>query len=206
MCPGGEVVAAASEDNGFVTNGMSTYKRDKKNANSAVVVSVAPDDFDGSHPLKGMYYQRKLENLAFLSGGNDFCAPVSRMEDYLKNTTSYQIGKVEPSIKTGYNLYNLNNILPSSTNDTLKQGLFSFKKSINCFCDNDVILTAVETRTSAPVRILRNENFESLSVNGVYPCGEGAGYAGGIMSAAVDGIKTSLSFIKRFSPLKNNII
>lgn len=201
MCPGGEVVAAASEENRLVTNGMSYYKRDKANANSALVVSVKPEDFQGDNPLKGMEFQRHYENLAFKVGGSNFMAPVQLIGDFLKDRKSSRLGKVEPTYKPGYVFSEIKNCLPAFVVDMLKEGIITFDKKIHGFAMEDAVLTGIETRTSAPVRIERNENLQSISVKGLYPAGEGAGYAGGIISAAVDGLRVAEGIMKEFSPI-----
>ena len=195
MCPGGQVVASSSEEGRLVTNGMSYYKRDGVNANSAVLVSVSPEDFDGDDVLRGMYYQRKLEEKAFLLGGSNYSAPVQKVEDYIKNVTTKELGKVKPTYLPGYKLSNLNELFDEKINNGLKNGLKYMGKRLNGFDSNDAILTGVETRSSSPVRILRDEMMQS-NIKGVYPCGEGAGYAGGIMSAAVDGIKVAIALLE----------
>ena len=201
MCPGGEVVAAASEGERLVTNGMSYYKRDGVNANSALVVSVKPEDFDNNNALSGMEFQRRYESLAYKLGGGGYEAPVQLVGDFLKNSVSNKIGKVEPTYRPGYNFRDLRQCLPGFIIDMLKEGINIFDKKIHGFAMNDAVLTGVETRTSAPVRIERNENLQSLSLKGLYPAGEGAGYAGGIVSAAVDGLKVAEGIMKDFAPL-----
>ncbi len=195
MCPGGMVVASSSEERTIVTNGMSKFARDGENANSAVLVNVTPDDFKGESVLEGVYFQKELEEKAFKLGGRNYNAPIQRVEDFLNNKESKFIGKVKPSYKPGVTLANLNTILPEFVNKTLKEGLVYFDKKIKGFADNDAILTGVETRSSSPVKINRNEELQS-NVKGIYPCGEGAGYAGGIMSAAVDGIKCAIKLLE----------
>ncbi|OPJ61411.1 NAD(P)/FAD-dependent oxidoreductase [Clostridium oryzae] len=199
MCPGGEVVAAASENERLVTNGMSLYKRDKENANSALVVSVKPEDFEGKSPLKGMTFQRYYENLAYKAGGGRYLAPIQLIGDFLEDRKSQKLGSVEPSYKPGWTFSLLNNCLPGYVIDMLKIGIQQFDKRIKGFAMNDAVLTGIETRTSAPVRIERNEQLQSISAKGLYPAGEGAGYAGGIISAAVDGIKVAENIITRYS-------
>ena len=190
MCPGGEVVASSSEEGSIVTNGMSRFKRDGENANSALLVNVLTTDFSGDDPLEGMYFQEKLEKDAFILGGSNYNAPVQRVEDFLNNVESTYIGSVKPSYKPGYTLSNLNKLFPKCIQDTLKCGILYYDRRLKGFANPDAILTGVETRSSSPVTIVRNENFESEP--GIYPCGEGAGYAGGITSAAVDGIKVAI--------------
>jgi uncharacterized FAD-dependent dehydrogenase len=200
MCPGGEVVAAASEDKRLVTNGMSYYSRDKANANSALVVTVGPEDFGTVNPLSGMQFQRHFEALAYIAGGENYAAPVQLVGDFLKDRVSNKLGEVIPSYKPGYEFRELKSCLPKDVIEALKEGLLSFDKKIKGFAREDAVLTGIETRTSAPVRIERNENFQSISVKGLYPTGEGAGYAGGIVSAAVDGLKIAEAIMKDLAP------
>ena len=194
MCPGGTVMASSSEKDTIVTNGMSTFARDGENANSAVLVNVTPDDFTGESPLEGMYFQQELEEKAFKLGGSNYNAPIQRVGDFLKNQKSTFIGEVKPTYKPGVTLANLQEILPEFVTKTLKEGLVYFDKKIEGFACDDAILTGVETRSSSPVTIKRNEQKMS-NIYGLYPCGEGAGYAGGIMSAAVDGIRVASAIL-----------
>lgn len=191
MCPGGEVVAAASEVGHVVTNGMSHFKRNKANANSALLVGVGEADFGNSHPLQGMYFQQKLEKQAFEVAGGDYKAPAQLVGDFLKKRPSSRFGEVKPTYSCGVNLTSLDLVLPEVICDTLRLALVEMDKKFKNFAKSDSILTGVETRSSSPVKMLRDENFES-NIKGLYPCGEGAGYAGGIVSAAVDGIKTAM--------------
>lgn len=195
MCPGGVVMPSSSEPNTIVTNGMSYFLRDGKNANSALLVNVTPDDFKENSPLSGIYFQKELEEKAFLLGGSNYFAPIQRVEDFLKNQKSEIIGEVQPTYQPGVTLSNLNEILPRFVADTLKEGLIYFDTKLHGFAHPDSILTGLETRSSSPVKIFRNEKLMS-NIAGIYPCGEGAGYAGGIMSAAVDGIKCAISLLK----------
>ena len=195
MCPGGEVIASSSEKNSIVTNGMSIYKRDKENANAALLVNVMTSDFKGTDPLAGIYFQEELEHKAFLLAGSNYNAPIQRVEDFLNNRISTHIGSIIPSYKPGYTLCNLNDILPTFVSQTLKEGILSFNHKIKGFANPDAILTGVETRSSSPITMPRNENLMS-NFAGIYPCGEGAGYAGGITSAAVDGIKVAIKIIE----------
>lgn len=197
MCPGGVVVPAASEEGGVVTNGMSKYARDGENANAALVVSVSRDDF-GSSPLSGMYFQRNIEKLAFEMGSKSYVAPMTNVGTYL-NGLPYREGKVIPTYRCGTKISNIENIFPYFVNDMLKIGIRKFDTKLNGFASRDSIITAPETRTSSPIRILRNSNFMSISCDGLFPCGEGAGYAGGIMSAAVDGIKVAMAVMHKFN-------
>jgi uncharacterized protein len=200
MCPGGQVVAASSEDGRVVTNGMSNYKRDGKNANSAIVVSVGKDDFENDMPLSGMEFQRYYESLAYKAGGGDYKAPVQLIRDFLNDTVSSKFGNVKPSYERGYNFADLRKCLPDKVSEALKEGFINFEKKIKGFSKGDGVITGIETRTSAPLRISRNENLESISFEGLYPCGEGAGFAGGIMSSAVDGIKVAEKIISKYRP------
>ena len=196
MCPGGYVMASSSEKNTIVTNGMSNYLRDSTNSNSAILVNVTPEDFNSKSPLAGMYFQKDLEEKAFVLGGSNYSAPVQRFEDFKNNIKSTSIGSVKPSYLPNFTLSNINEILPNFVSETLKEGIIYFGKKIKNFDHPDSLLTGLETRSSSPIRILRNENFVS-NICGVYPCGEGAGYAGGIMSAAVDGIKCAISILEK---------
>ena len=197
MCPGGTVMPSSSEEKTIVTNGMSYFARNGRNANSAVLVNVTPEDFkDCKNPLSGIDFQKDLEEKAFILGGSNYFAPIQRFEDFDKNIKSTFIGTVEPSYKPGVTLSNLNDIMPEFVSTTLKDGIKFFDTRLHGFANPDSILTGMETRSSSPVRILRDENLVS-NISGIYPCGEGAGYAGGIMSAAVDGIKCAISAIVR---------
>lgn len=200
MCPGGLVVATASEEGKLVTNGMSYNSRSEKNANSAIVVTVGPEDFLGNSPLAGIEFQRKYEELAYKVGGGNYIAPVQVIEDFLRDEKSKKLGNVNPSYKPGYELSDMRECLPSYVVQGLKEGLFAFDRKITGFATSTGVMTGIETRTSAPVRINRNELLQSASVEGLYPAGEGAGFAGGIISAAVDGIKVAESIIKEFKP------
>ncbi len=197
MCPGGSVVAAASEENTVVTNGMSEFKRDKENANSALLVGVTPDDFGSENPLAGVEFQRKIERAAFVAGGGDYRAPVQRVGDLLSDRKSTTIGSVSPSYKPGYNFAKTSEYLPEFVCEGLREAIPLLDRKLHGFADPDAVVTGAETRSSSPVRILRNESMEAVTVKGVYPCGEGAGYAGGIVSAAVDGIKCAEAIIEK---------
>ena len=190
MCPGGTVVAAASEEGMLVTNGMSEHARDRENANAALLVNVGPDDFGDDHPLAGMHFQRLWERKAFVEGGGDYNAPAQRVGDFLKDRASENIGAVNPSYRPGVRMTDLRSCLPGYVTDTLKLAIVEFDKKLKGFADPDAIMTGVETRSSSPVRILRNQEYQS-NILGIYPTGEGAGYAGGIISAAVDGIRVA---------------
>lgn len=195
MCPGGTVVAAASEKNRLVTNGMSKFSRAEKNANSALLVGVSPSDFGSEHILAGMYFQRKLEEQAYILGEGGYKAPVQRVADFMANKKTISFGEVLPSYTAGVTMADINKCLPRYVSDSLKEGILLLNNRLNGFSNGDALLTAVETRSSSPVRILRGDNMQSVGVAGVYPCGEGAGYAGGIMSAAVDGIKCAEAIV-----------
>lgn len=198
MCPGGEVVGASSEPGCLAINGMSEYKRDKRNANSAIVVAVGPKDFASDNPLSGIEFQRHYESLAYTLGGSNYNAPVQLVGDFLGGTVSNNIGGVKPSYTPGHKFADLTKCLPSYVTDTIKEALPKFDYRISGFAREDAIMTGIETRTSAPVRIDRKENLESISLEGLYPAGEGAGYAGGIISAAVDGLKVAESIMKEW--------
>lgn len=197
MCPGGFVVGSASSSGTIVTNGMSNFSRSGKNANSAVLVSVSPDDF-GSSPLSGVDFIKKLEQKAFTLGKCSNRAPAMLTREFLGNGTAFSLGKVTPTYLPGVEAANLRELFPEHIADFLADGIRVFEKKIRGFSDSDSVLTAIESRTSSPVRIPRNENGCALCVDGLYPCGEGAGYAGGIMSAAVDGIKIAVRIMERF--------
>ncbi len=190
MCPGGTVVAATSEAGHVVTNGMSQYSRNERNANSGIVVGITPEDYPG-HPLAGIDFQRSLEARAFKLGGETYEAPGQLVGDFLANRPSSVLGTVQPSYTPGVHLGDLNSALPDYAITAIREALLAFDKKIKGFAMNDAVLTGVETRTSSPIRIKRNEHFQSMNVKGLYPAGEGAGYAGGILSAAVDGIKVA---------------
>lgn len=200
MCPGGTVVAAASEEGGVVVNGMSCYARDGVNSNSAVAVSVRPSDIDGT-PMGNINFQRKLERAAFISGGKDYSAPVQTVGDFMNDSHGTEPRRVLPTYRDGkVRLGNMNDIFPQFVISELKLGLSSFDRKLKGFACSDAVLSGVESRTSAPLRILRNEDMVAIGYNGIYPCGEGAGYAGGITSAAVDGIRVAMKIMERFKP------
>lgn len=194
MCPGGYVVNASSELNRLAINGMSNHERDSKNANSAIVVTVLPTDF-GNDPLSGIEYQRKLEEKAYFYGQGKI--PVQLLKDFMKGKFSSAFGKVKPIMKGEYTFSNLEDILPSDIIFSLKEAFPYFGQKIKHFDDEDTILAAIESRTSSPVRIIRNEMEES-NIEGIYPAGEGAGYAGGITSAAMDGLKVAEAILKKY--------
>ena len=190
MCPGGTVVAAASEPGRVVTNGMSQYSRNERNANSAIVVGVTPLDYPG-HPLAGIAFQRHWEELAFAAGGGDYAAPAQRVGDFLQGRPSLALGAVRPSYTPGVRMCDLAGCLPDFVVAALREALPAFERQIKGFAMDDALLTGVETRTSSPIRIRRGEDGQSVNIRGLFPAGEGAGYAGGILSAAVDGIKAA---------------
>lgn len=189
MCPGGVVVAAASEENRVVTNGMSYYKRDKENANAALLIGVNTTDFGSDYPLAGMELQRKIEGRAFEVGGSNYNAPAQKVGDFIKNVPSEKAGKIKPSYKPSVKFTDIRKVFPDFINESIGLALTELDKKIKGFASDDVVMTAVESRSSSPVRITRGDNYMSTNVKGLYPCGEGCGYAGGIMSAAVDGVR-----------------
>ncbi len=191
MCPGGQVVAATSEPGRVVTNGMSQYERSGKNANSGIVVGITPEEDYPDDPLGGMKLQRALEKKAFELGGETYEAPGQLVGDFLADKPSTKLGEVKPSYRPGVHLGDLSESLPEYAIAAIREAIPAFDKQIKGFAMHDAVLTGVETRTSSPIRIKRNERFESLNTTGLYPAGEGAGYAGGILSAAVDGIKVA---------------
>jgi uncharacterized FAD-dependent dehydrogenase len=188
MCPGGQVVAAASEAGGVVVNGMSYFARDGENANSALLISVGPGDFPGEDPLAGVRFQREWERRAFLLGGGDYRAPAQKVGDFLARRPSDGPGSVMPSYRPGVKWGSIDGCLPEFVTDAMRETLQLLDRKLRGFADPDAVLTGLETRSSSPVRVERDGNCVA-SLRGLYPCGEGAGYAGGIMSAAVDGIK-----------------
>ena len=195
MCPGGYVVAAASETGGVVTNGMSDHARDGENANAALLVTLNPADFPDRSPLGGMYWQRQLEQTAFRAGGSDYRAPAQLVGDFLAKRPSQTLGTVQPTYRPGVTLCELHTVLPERITSVLEQALPELDRKLHGFAAPDAVLTAPETRSSSPVRILRDETRQS-QLRGLYPCGEGAGYAGGITSAALDGILTAEAVIE----------
>ncbi len=191
MCPGGTVVAASSEEGRVVTNGMSQYSRAERNANSAIVVGITPEDYPG-HPLAGIAFQRELESRAYVLGGSNYDAPGQLMGDFVKGVASKEFGSVVPSFKPAVHLTDLAPSLPDYAIVAMREAFVAFDKQIKGYYKHDAVLTGVETRTSSPIRIKRNDNdLQSLNTRGLFPAGEGAGYAGGIMSAAVDGIRVA---------------
>ncbi|WP_047396898.1 NAD(P)/FAD-dependent oxidoreductase [Chitinibacter sp. ZOR0017] len=190
MCPGGTVVAATSEEGRVVTNGMSQYSRNERNANSGLVVSINPEDYPGG-ALAGIEFQRQLESHAYVLGGSNYNAPAQLVGDFIAGRASSSVGSVEPSYKPGVNWTDLATSLPSFAIEAVREALPAFGKKIHGYDMHDAVLTGVETRTSSPLRITRGDDLQSLNVRGLYPGGEGAGYAGGILSAGVDGIKVA---------------
>ncbi|NLM13005.1 MAG: NAD(P)/FAD-dependent oxidoreductase [Epulopiscium sp.] len=201
MCPGGMVVGAASEEGYLVTNGMSEYKRDKENANSALLVGIHPNDFNDNHPLAGIEFQRKWERKAFEAGGENYCAPAQLVKDFMCGVPSTKLGIVRPSYFPGIKLTDLRLCLPDFVVDTLKEALPMLDNKLKGFSMGDAVMTGVETRSSSPIRIERNKEYES-NIKGVYPVGEGVGYAGGIVSAAVDGIKAAEMIASKYLPIR----
>ena len=195
MCPGGFVVAAASEEGGVVTNGMSNCARDGENANAALLVTLTPEDFPDKSTLGGVLYQQELERAAFLAGGENYRAPAQLVGDFLAHRKSTALGAVQPTYKPGVKLCDLHEVLPERITKVLENALPELDKRLRGFASPDAVMTAPETRSSSPVRIVRDETRQS-ALRGLYPCGEGAGYAGGIMSAAVDGILTAEAILK----------
>ncbi len=194
MCPGGQVVAATSEPGRVVTNGMSQYSRAERNANSALVVEIRPEDFPGDYkknPLIGMDFQRQWESAAFVAGGSNYEAPAQKIGDFLAGRPSTALGSVEPSYQPGVRMTDLAQCVPPYVIEALREAIPAFDKQIKGFAMADAVLTGVETRTSSPIRIKRDHDYQSLNTRGLYPAGEGAGYAGGILSAGVDGIKVA---------------
>jgi uncharacterized protein len=190
MCPGGTVVAAASEPGRVVTNGMSQYSRNERNANAGIVVGITPEDFPGG-PLAGIAFQRKWEERAFELGGGNYCAPGQLVGDFIAGRPSTSLGSVEPSYKPGVHPTDLSTALPDYIIEAIREALPAIDKKIAGFAMHDAVLTGVETRTSSPIRVRRNDSYQSINVQGLYPAGEGAGYAGGIYSAAIDGIEVA---------------
>ncbi|MDP2111834.1 MAG: NAD(P)/FAD-dependent oxidoreductase [Thiobacillus sp.] len=197
MCPGGTVVAAASEPGCVVTNGMSQYSRNERNANAGIVVGITPEDFPGDDPLAGIALQRRLEARAFELGGGNYDAPAQLVGDFIEGKPSTQLGSVEPSYQPGVHLTDLASCLPDYAIEAIREALPAFDRQIKGFAMKDAVLTGVETRTSSPLRITRDDDCRSVNVKGLYPAGEGAGYAGGILSAGVDGIRVAEAVAKQ---------
>jgi len=199
MCPGGYVIAASSEEEGVVTNGMSEQARNGKNANSALLVGVTPADFGSAHPLAGIQFQRHWENMAYKLAGESYCAPAQLTGDFLAGRSGTRFGQVVPTYKPGLVLAELKYCLPAYVVDALQEAILYFETKIPGFAMPDGVLTGVETRSSSPVRINRNEHYEA-NLKGLYPMGEGAGYAGGIVSSAVDGMKAAEKIAIKYFP------
>lgn len=197
MCPGGQVVASASEEGMTLTNGMSYHARSGKNANAAVVVSVNGDDFGGD-PMRAVEFQRKLERTAFEAGGGGYTAPAQNLQSFLKGEKHLAITSVEPTFDRGVQEAELGSLLPKELADTLRTGLAAFERKLPGYTAPEAILTGLETRTSSPVRLVRDSEYQCSELPGLWPCGEGAGYAGGIMSAAVDGLKVARAITARY--------
>lgn len=191
MCPGGYVMPAASEVGGVVTNGMSNYARDGKNANSALIAQVTRADFASDDPLAGVEFQRKLERAAYAAGGNSYAAPVQKIGDFLADKESFSFGEVLPTYGAGTTFADLKSVLPTGVCDALKKAIVDMDRRLKGFASYDGLMTGVETRTSSPVRIERDETMQSVNVKNLFPCGEGAGYAGGITSSAADGMRVA---------------
>ena len=202
MCPGGQVMASNSEENSIVTNGMSNFSRDGKNANSALLVNVMVADYYRNSPLDGMYFQEELEKKAFDLGGKNYNAPAQKVEDFLEDKETTEFGNVRPTYMPGVTGANLNKILPQFVSNTMKEAIVELDKKLHGFANNDAVLTGVETRSSSPVQITRDKtDLNSANVQGLYPCGEGAGYAGGITTSAMDGLKVAESIISTYQNL-----
>ena len=195
MCPGGYVVAAASEKNAVVTNGMSYSDRKGENANAALLVTLKPENFPYEGSLGGLLWQEELERKAFVLGGSNYCAPAQLVGDFLKGQPSAALGEVQPTYRPGVKLCDLHELFPEQICNTLKEAILALESNLGGFSDPNALLTAPETRSSSPVRILRDGSLQS-ALRGLYPCGEGAGYAGGIMSAAADGILCAEAVLK----------
>ena len=196
MCPGGYVVAASSEEGGVVTNGMSYADRAGENANAALLVTLNPRDFPGDDPLAGMHWQQEIERKAFLAGGSNYHAPAQTVGDFLRGKPSAGPGNVKPTYAPGVTWCDLHDVLPAKITDALKEALPQLDGNLKGFAHPDSVLTAPETRSSSPVRIVRDETRQSVGLRGMYPAGEGAGYAGGIMSAAIDGMQCAEALIE----------
>lgn len=204
MCPGGYVIASGSEEGMLVTNGMSEHARDGKNANSAILVNVGPKDYPSEHPLAGVTLQRELETLAFELGGKDYKAPVQLVGDFLNNKTTTELGVVKPTYQPGVKFVNMREALPKFMSEAICEGMEAFGKKMKAFAHPEAVFTGFETRSSSPVRMPRNEGYMS-NIEGLYPAGEGAGYAGGITSAAVDGIEVAEAIIQNYCGIEGNI-
>ncbi len=200
MCPGGEVVAAASENGGVVVNGMSENARNGRNSNSAVAVSVRQGDYDGT-PRGAIEFQRRIERAAYREGGENYYAPIMTVGDFLSGKNGTEPSRIMPTYRDGrVKTADFGRVFPNFITEELKRGLLSFDRKLCGFAASDAVLTGAETRTSSPIRILRGEGLCAIGTSGIYPCGEGAGYAGGITSSAIDGIRVALAIMERFSP------
>lgn len=198
MCPGGVVIPAASEEGGVVTNGMSNFARDGRNANSALIAQITPEDFGSELPLAGVAFQRKLERAAYAAAGGKYFAPVQLMGDFLAGRESYFFGEVKPSYARGTAFAPLESYLPPAVVSSLRAAVPDMDRRMSGFASCDAALTGVESRTSSPVRIVRGEDMQAVGKEGVYPCGEGCGYAGGIMSAAADGLRVAEKIVQKY--------
>ena len=190
---------SASEEGGVVTNGMSNYARDGKNANSALIAQVRKEDFGSDDPLAGVEFQRKMERAAYRAGGENYAAPVQLVGDFLRDRESSRFGEVQPTYAAGTKFAELRTVLPEPIVQALKAAIPDMDRRLKGFAAPDAILTAAETRTSSPVRIERDESFQSVGVARLYPCGEGAGYAGGITSSAADGLRVAEAIFMLFN-------
>ncbi|MEE0801447.1 MAG: hypothetical protein U0L91_09235 [Gemmiger sp.] len=203
MCPGGQVCAAASEEGGVVTNGMSYHARDGRNANAAVVISVDGSDF-GKDPARAIAFQRSLEQAAFRAGGGGYRAPAETVGSFLEGRGKLELDRVQPTYPRGVTPCDLGSLLPEELAGGLRQGLTAFGRKLAAYRSPDAVLTGLETRTSSPVRLHRNDNLQCTALAGLYPCGEGAGYAGGIMTAAVDGVRCAAALMQDCAPAKTS--
>ncbi|MDE5946640.1 MAG: hypothetical protein K2G63_04965, partial [Oscillospiraceae bacterium] len=197
MCPGGYVVNASSEKENLAVNGMSLFARDAENSNSALLTGISPLDLNSDNPLSGMYFQRDIEHKAFIAGGGNYNVPVCLCGDFLERRNSASLGRIKPSCMPDYKFALPDEYLPDFVCETLRAGIKDMARKIKGFDCYDAVITGVESRSSSPVRITRDENLQSVSVQGLYPCGEGAGYAGGIVSAGVDGVKCAEAVLKK---------
>ena len=198
MCPGGVVIPSASEEGGVVTNGMSVYARDGINSNSALMVQMKKEDFGADDLFAGMRFQQKIERLAYEFGGRNYSAPVQLFKDFYLDKVSYKFGSIGPSYSAGYRFAPLNKVLPAVAVDALKVAIPDMGKKLKGFDCPDAILTGVETRFSSPVRLVRDKNCECVTISGLYPCGEGSGYSGGITSSAADGLKVAENIFEKY--------
>jgi hypothetical protein len=201
MCPGGVVIPAASEQGGVVVNGMSLYARKDTNSNSALMVQLRKEDFGGTDLFAGMRYQRMIEEAAFRAGGGNYHAPVQLYKDFAVDKVSSSFGEVQPSYAAGTQFAPLNEVLPKVAVEALKAAIPDMDKRLKGFASPSAILTGVESRFSSPVKILRNESLQSVTLKNLYPCGEGSGYSGGITSSAADGLKIAETLFERYKSL-----